>query len=154
MQDFALGVSLFLVTVTFVLGLFPGFLEPFTSGPGGAEQAQADRVAGSIVLNLSTAEGKNTLNATRLRTVLDKSEPELRERYGLDSTTGINITVRELDGQEIVEIDGQTLATAEKRKNQSAVSVGRVITLDNRTVYNKVDADKCRPGCRLVVKVW
>lgn len=154
MQDFALGVSLFLVTVTFVLGLFPGFLAPFTSGTNGAEQAQADRVAGSIVLNLSTSQGKNTLNATELGDVLAMSQSELRDRYGLDRSTGLNITVRKLDGHGIVEIDGQTFATPRDRNNQTAASVSRIITLDNRTVANKFDSKKCDPGCRLVVKVW
>nr|WP_136717832.1 hypothetical protein [Halorientalis salina] len=159
MQDFALGVSLFLVTVTFVLGLFPGFLEPFTSGASGAEQAQADQVAGSLVIDLSTGDSKgtlrkNSLNATQLRGVLNKSQPELRQQFGLDSTTGVNITVRELDGDKIVEIDGDKLATAEDREKEPASSVGRIITLNNRTVDGKIDARKCRPGCRLVVKTW
>lgn len=158
LQDFILGIGLFIVTVTFVLGLFPSFLSPFTTGAGGEERAQADRVAGVMVLNLSTDDGKTTLNVTELNRVLQKSQPELRERYGLPETSSVNITVRELDGDRIVQYGGSKMATAERRQNQSSESSARVITIDERTVdRSRLPAGTdsiCRPGCRLIVRVW
>lgn len=158
LQDFILGIGLFIVTVTFVLGLFPSFLSPFTTGAGGEERAQADRVAGAMVVNHSTDAGKTSLNITELNRVLEKSQPELRERYGLPETSSVNITVRELDGSRIVQYGGSTMATAEQRRNQSSESSARVVTVDERTVdRSKLPAGTdsvCKPGCRLIVKVW
>lgn len=153
LQDFILGISLFVVTVTFVLGLFPSFLSPFTTGAGGEERAQADRVARSMVLEHSTAEGRTSLNATALSEALDRSQSELRASYGLPETAGINVTVRELDGNEIITHDGGKMATPKNRDNQTASSVARVITFDGTGIPEN-EENPCNPGCRLVVRVW
>ena len=153
LQDFILGISLFIVTVTFVLGLFPSFLSPFTTGSGGEERAQADRVARSMVVEHATEEGQTSLNASQLQDVLDDSQSDLRLRYGLPENAGVNITVRDLDGNSIVSHDGGKLATEKKRKNQTASSVARVITFDPESIPAG-DPNPCKPGCRLVVKVW
>jgi hypothetical protein len=153
LQDFILGISLFIVTVTFVLGLFPSFLSPFTTGSGGEERAQADRVARSMVVEHATQEGQTSLNASQLQDVLDNSQSDLRSRYGLPENAGINVTVRDLDGNSIISHGGAKLATEKKRKNQTASSVARVITFDPESVPAS-DPNPCKPGCRLVVKVW
>lgn len=146
LQDYITGVVLMLVVVVFVLGLFPNFLSPFDAGVSGAERAQADRVADTLTTNLSVESGRNTLNATTLRGVVNLSQERLRERYALPETVNVNITVRELDGNDIVSTaSGVPLATSQNRKNNTAAAASRVITLDN---------GRCRPGCRLVVKVW
>jgi hypothetical protein len=148
LEDFLIGVSLFLVTLTFVFGLYPGLLEPFSSGVSNAEKSQANRMSRSMVLNLSDGTDRNRLNSTELQKVLDKSESELRERYGLPETASINVTVRKLDGQQIVTYSGTTLAGARDATNQSAATAARVITLTDD------DDGVCEPGCRLVVKIW
>jgi hypothetical protein len=152
LQDFTLGVTLFIVTVTFVLGIFPGYLSPFTTGVTGAERAQADQVARSMLLNLSTADGGNTVNATRLHTVLNQSQEQLRGQFGLPKTAGVNITVVSLNGTKMVRLDrsGDSLATVQGRNNQTAGTVARVVSFRNNTKYRP----RCNPGCRLVIKVW
>lgn len=148
LQDFLFGISLFLVTVTLVFGLFPSFLTPFSSGIGAAENAQADRVSRSMVVNMSVTGERNTVNATRLRRVLQKDETALRERYGLAETASLNISVRSLEDRRVVQYEGVALATDNPSRNQSAGSSARLITFSNRS------SDVCRPACRLVVKVW
>ncbi len=148
LHDFMFGISLFLVTVTLVFGLFPSFLTPFTSGVGSAEKAQADRVGRAMLLNLSEGDERNKLNATELQTVLGKSEAQLRTRYGLPNNANINITVKKLNDHELVTFDGTVMATPNSATNQSAAASARIVTFSNRT------SDACQPACRLVVKVW
>jgi hypothetical protein len=148
LQDFLFGISVFLVTVTLVFGLFPSFLTPFSSGIGAAEKAQADRVSRSMVTNFSVTGERNTINGSELRLVLQKDEATLRERYGLAETASLNVTVRSLEDRRIVRYEGEVMATANPSLNQSAGSSARIITFSNRS------SDVCRPACRLVVKVW
>ena len=145
LQDYVTGVSLLLIVVIFVFGLFPNYLTPFTAGVSGAEQAQADRIGRNMISNLSVEAGRNTLNASRLRSVLALSQPELRDRYGLPNAAEINITVRDPETDRIVTDGGQKLATDRQYRDTTAASIGRVVTLDNGT---------CSPACRLVIYVW
>jgi hypothetical protein len=147
LQDFTIGITVFLLVVVFVLGLFPTFLEPFTAGTSGGERAQADMISRDMLANLSVenSTGDNTLNATELRTVLAGDQSELQARYGVPEHRQINITVRTLDGANVVNDNGVGLATAKSHREETAGTASRIIRLNN---------DTCQPGCRLVVKVW
>ena len=146
LQDFALGISLFLVTVTFVFGLFPSYLAPFTEGPGSGDQLRSERVGEAIILNHSVPGQPNVLNATQLNRTLSKNQTELRSRYGLSAVADVNVTVRELNDGRVVGHGPGTLSTAERAGRQPAAASGRIVKLTNESV--------CRPSCRLVVKVW
>jgi len=145
-QDFAFGVSIFLVVTVFAFGLFPNLIAPVTAGVDGSDRAQADRLARSLIQNHSAGDAQNSLNATRLAGTLDESEAKLQERYGLAETASINVTVREVDDDSIVVDDGDPLATGRPRGNDPAATSSRIVTF--------VDATECRPACRLVVRVW
>ncbi|MFB6085127.1 MAG: hypothetical protein ABEJ94_12870 [Halorientalis sp.] len=146
LQDFVLGVSVFLVVVVFVFGLFPSFLSPFTAGVDASERAQADRLARNLIENHSVQAAGNALNGTALSNTMQKSETALRERFGLSSTSGINVTVRTLDGPRIVRYDGTRLAVGSNRADETGASVSRLVSI--------AGSEKCQPGCRLVVRVW
>lgn len=146
LQDFVFGISIFLLITTFVFGLFPGFLSPFTSGTEATDQAQADRVAESIVLNLSSEASNNQLDVKRLRNTLAKPSPELQKRYGLPAEADMNITVQKLDSREIVRWNGKRLATKKSFNNNTAASATRIVKMNDSSI--------CNPGCRLIVRVW
>lgn len=146
LQDFALGVTLFVLTCTFVFGLFPGYLAPFTAGADGSDQMRTERVSQQLVLNHSTPGDENVLNVTKLHRTLSLSQSNLRERYGLARVASINITVMDSNNQSIVVENGTRLATSQDSRNQPAASTARTVRLSNQSL--------CRPGCRLVVKVW
>lgn len=146
LQDFVLGVSVFLVVVVFVFGLFPNFLSPFTAGVDASERAQADRLARNLIENHSVEASDNTLNGSKLATTMQESDARLRKRFGLSTTADINLTVRELDGERVVRYDGTPLAHGSSRTNQSSGSVSRIVSI--------AGSEKCQPGCRLIVKVW
>lgn len=146
LQDFVLGVSVFLVVVVFVFGLFPNFLSPFTAGVDAAERAQADRLARNLIENHSVETADNTLNGTKLAATVQESESTLRQRFGLATTADVNVTVRDLDGERVVRHDGTPLAHGSSRTNQSSGSASRIVSI--------AGSEKCQPGCRLIVKVW
>lgn len=139
-----MGVSILLVVVVFVFGLFPSYLSPFTAGIGGDQRAQADRVAHTFVSNTSIEAGSNHLDRERVVDVLSENESQLRERWGLPVTAQLNVTIRTLDGERIVGAP-TPLAAGPPRRNRSAASTARIVT---------IDTPPCRQGCRLIVKVW
>ena len=139
LQDYAIGIGIFIIAFMFVLSLFPGLLTPFQSEAGGSERAQAEKVSTTILANLSEGSQQNELNETALSTLFDgsMSEAALLERYGLASTTNINITVETLNGTRNVytstnDVGGSVVATST-----------RLVTIPS-----------CDPACRLVVRVW
>ncbi|QSG06539.1 DUF7287 family protein [Halapricum desulfuricans] len=137
LQDFAVGIGVFLVVFIFVLSLFPGLLSPFQSATGGSERAQAEQVTTQMVENLSEGSDLHHLNETRLWRVLDQSESDLRDRYGLPRTTNINITVETLSGEKTIN------GTDNSFYDREVATSARIVTVEG-----------CSPACRLVVRVW
>lgn len=140
-----LGVTLFLLTTMFVFSLLPGYLAPHMGGIGGDEQAQADRVARTIVSNLSTQFGNATLRTGDLVTILQRDQPAFRERYGLPPTASISVTVRTVPDGGVARAGGSPLTNDENRTYGPAASSSRLVRLTGPA---------CRPTCRLVVEVW
>jgi hypothetical protein len=145
LQDFLLGVSLFLVTTMFVLSLLPGYLSPYTVGVGGDEEAQADRVAQTLVSNLSVAPDDPTLSTSTLDTVLAFEQDDLRERYALPPTARVSISVRTVPNGSVVRAGGAPLTNDLNRTSGSVASASRLVELRGTS---------CDPVCRLVVEVW
>nr|WP_181685618.1 hypothetical protein [Halorhabdus salina] len=142
MQDYVLGISIFLVGFMFVLALFPGLLMPFESTLDGDTEAAADRVSAEIVSNFSEPAEPNVLNTTQLdQTVFNSSRSvaELRSDFGIASDTSLNISVEQLDGVARLNASGNPVTS-----DRTAVSV-RII---------KTGTSGCNPGCRLVVRTW
>lgn len=140
LQDFAIGIGVFLVAFVFVLSLFPGLLTPFQSTASGSERAQAQQVSTEILSNYSAGPQQNNLSAVRMNTLLStSSEADLLDEFGLASSANINITVETLDGTANV-----FKSTNDVRNRELATST-RLVTL--------ADA-RCDPACRLVVRVW
>jgi hypothetical protein len=143
LQDFAVGVGIFLIAFIFVLSLFPGLLTPFQSSASGAERAQAEQVSTQMLNNLSDGSKPNHLDAVAMQSVFSasRSEADLLDRFGLPVTANINITLETLDGDE--NIYSTTNTVGEREVATSA----RIVTIN-------VDDPRCQPGCRLVVRVW
>ncbi|MCU4716590.1 DUF7287 family protein [Halapricum hydrolyticum] len=139
LQDFAVGIGVFLVVFVFVLSLFPGLLTPFQSSASGAERAQAEQVTTQMMHNLSEGSEPNHLNATRVTATLNQPESDLRDRFGLPSTVNLNITVETLDGETHIE------STVNRLYDREVATSARIITMDD---------PECDPACRLVVRVW
>jgi len=139
LQDFAVGIGIFLIAFVFVLSLFPGLLTPFQSSTSGVERAQAEQVTTQMLNTLSEGSQTNHLNASALSDRLDDTEGDLLDRYGLPITANINITVETLNGTKNI------YSTDNNVRDREVATSARIVTLDDA---------RCKPACRLVVRVW
>lgn len=146
-QDFAVGIGLFLLAVAFVFGFVPQVVEPFETGVGASEAAQADRAGALIVGNLSVEDRPNELNHTATDRYFDGLDAdELRNRTGLPFSARVNVTVRELSDDTLVSGATSTWAAGvSHREGREAASATRIV---------RTTGDQCDPGCRVVVRVW
>ena len=71
LQDYVLGVSLFLGIIVVVVGFtIPSVLAPFGSDASAAQTNQADRISGRIVENASLEQAPNELNVTTMAKIV------------------------------------------------------------------------------------
>lgn len=149
--DYVAGVSVFFITIAFILGLMPSFVTPYQSDAGGQDTAKAERIAETLVTNLSMDGEPNRLNVTELKGVLALPRTDLATRYGLRDHEHVNITVNYLDGSAYVENttapSGITLTSEVTYDGGNTGTAVRVVTLNNESAT-------CSPACRLLVRVW
>lgn len=145
LHDYTVGISLFVLTLSTVLaGLF-GFVGPLSTEVGSEEVSQSERVATTVVQNLSTGQRPNELDSGELVATLARSEDDLRTRWGIPQSARLNVTLTTLNGSRIVSDGGSKLTAGSPYQRNVAASTARVVTLDD---------GPCRPGCRLVVRAW
>jgi type II secretory pathway pseudopilin PulG len=147
LQDYALGISVFLIAVLVLLGaLFPTVLTPFTDNVGADKRAQAQRVAAEVVTNASVPGKTNHLNASTVETVTGLGEDALRSRYRLPGSVSVNVTLTSLDGSEVVQsAGGVDLSAGPAPVDRQIASSTRIVTLTDGS---------CQAACRLAVRVW
>lgn len=160
-QDFAVGIGIFLLAIAFVFSYMPSLLTPFSSSVDSGQTAQADRIAATIVDNLSEdSDRPNHLNASAFEEQYGTADDgsDLAAALGLRVANGVaidkaNVTIEKLNQSEDRSdrrIDD--LTGGDPYRDESAASAGRIVTLD--TEGTSVDDDACEPACRLVVRVW
>jgi len=157
-QDFVVGIGVFLLAIAFVFSFFPALVTPYDSSVGGAETAQADRIADRIVNDTSTGT-PNELSIYQFENkYMDKSESDLIEPLGIrgDADKGatydnVNIRIELINGSDTVVRNGtEKLTTGPSYDNQSAASSARIITFNDES-----DLDPGNQSAyRLVVRVW
>lgn len=145
LQDFAIGIGIFLLVFIFVTTQFPEFIGPLQPSVEGSEYAESERVSEQMVTDLSIPGRPNTLNATRVTDLLDDDSSTVRQRFDVPRSTFINISVQSLDGSEILSSGGTLLASGGTPGDQAAATSSRVV---------QVDSVCPEPACRLVVTVW
>lgn len=149
-QDFAVGISIFLLAVAFVFAFVPQVL-PATDG-GQGQQSLADRAAATLIADTSLPEDANTLHGSEVSgEFLSQSWPNetLNDRLGLPETVQVNVTFRHLNGTRVDGINGWNASIGDSYGEQETVSVAsRVVRFDESTGVCTDDP------CRLVVRVW
>ncbi|WP_423744788.1 hypothetical protein V5735_01715 (plasmid) [Haladaptatus sp. SPP-AMP-3] len=135
LNDYVLGISVFLLTVAFVVAFLPGIFTPFNAPIGDSTTARASRGATFIVGNLSVDGHPNVLDQARTAAFFQRNETELRETLGFPRTTDVNVTV--------VEEATRTVAWAagDAPGEHPTAATGRVVRI-GATTY------------RLTVRVW
>lgn len=135
-QDYAVGIGLFLLVVVFALTFLPGILAPFGTIDQDQREAQAERVADTLVDRALLEDGRVHLNWTALEDQL--AVGDLPSTVGLSGPASVNVTVEHLGNETTVLTGGRTY------DGQNAGTWTRLVTADER----------CADGCRLVVRVW
>lgn len=143
-QDFALGISVFLLAVAFTFAFVPTILAPFDAGTTGSQSAQADRVATTVVGNISAADQPNlVVDNDTLNDEFD-TEADLAGVYGLPNTASVNVTVTNISSGEIVGDPTLTKGEPVDQDQQVGTATRIIRTTD----------DRCDPACRITVRVW
>ncbi|PSP55251.1 hypothetical protein BRC82_06695 [Halobacteriales archaeon QS_1_67_19] len=138
--DFVVGMSVFLLTVAFVVGFLPGVFEPFTAS-GEGDVLAADRTA-ALLADQSLAESGTAgrLNATCTAEFFDADgavgdcrfdadAADLDAALGLGPATAVNVTIAE--NGTVRTVDGVELAAgSEPPASESVVVSRRVVLLD------------------------
>lgn len=153
--DFALGISVFILTIALVFAFVPSALTFAEADPGAKESKQANRAAGTLIENLSTDQRQNELNGTATGDYFNSTSNEsaLQEDLALESTTEINVTVRWLDGTQVAAVEdsygNDILLTGGRSipEGQPTAEIVRLVTISN-------DDIDCSPACQFIVHVW
>jgi hypothetical protein len=137
----ALGV--FIVVVAFVLSYVPTFFSPYSSPIQSDQTAQSDRIAFQVASDLGTENAERRLNASRTTEFFSPAAApvdgdDLRSRYGLTSTTHVNVTLQTVESEP-------DLAVGDPYGDHAVAASAHVFT---------DGGDACHPTCRLVVRVW
>lgn len=167
-QDFALGVSVLLLTI---IGAFlfvqTGVFQTFDTTTPGTSAAQADRAASHLVENYSV-DGTHAIirydERGGIDRELDDDLDDFLTQAGIDVSTrrraDPNVNVSIVSNETLVDggtaparHDGDLLAWGEDTAGTENVATTiRVVRLRNDEVPGSKDL--CDPNCWLVVRVW
>lgn len=160
-QDFAVGISIFLLVVGAVFLMFPSLFTPYEQaiadeGP----DSQADRIGMLIADNVTgDADGANELTDDEIEYWFDKNDDELREAVGVSSSTQVNVTMTTMgtsSNQPIelnaTEVDADEAAAGPEYRGRDASTAARIVTLGNCSALDP--STDCETAYRLVVRVW
>lgn len=151
--DFAIGVGIFFVALTFVLATIPGMFSPFV---GAGDTQVADRVATSAATDaFGGPDNPYVLNRTCTVAFFDRMEngtsvptdcrfdttaTTLREVFALDSSQSIQIRIENAD-QGVASIDGVALEAGNDPPSSTSVTTARrTVGIDGTTYWLEVRA--------------
>lgn len=147
--DFLVGMSVFLISLGFVLGFVPGMFDPFVGGTSG-DMIIADRSAAHLSDNalVDSTTDPGVLNTTCTVAFFNDSIPstcrvdtaELPAALGVHRSVSVNATIQ--NEGTVRSIDGVALESGPVPSDLGSVSVAqRVVFLDGES-------------SRLYVRVW
>ncbi|MFC6724261.1 hypothetical protein ACFQE1_07715 [Halobium palmae] len=145
-QDFAVGVSIFVLVVAFALTFLPTTVTPFDDRANAPSSAQADRVATGVLGDLSYDGTSNGLDTEATVEFFDDEDADsIRAAYDLPTTTSVNVSLQNLDGTR-VENDTigdlyRPIAVGDPIRPRSVATATRIVALGSDRY-------------RLVVRVW
>ena len=135
LNDYVLGISVFLLTVAFVVAFLPGIFTPFNAPISDSTTARANRGAAFVVNDLSVDHHPNVLNASRTTAFFGQNETQLRGTLGFPSVVGVNVTISETATGSVDWTAGGTPG------DRPAAATSRIVRIGTESY-------------RLTVKVW
>lgn len=146
-NDYALGVSVFLLTVLFVFAFVPTVFSPFRAPIDDATTARADRASSYLVGSLSE-ERTNVVPSHRAEAFFtnNKTAADIREYVGLSAATSVNVAMSEPDSDVVGTVNGTQLGGGDPVRDGPTAASSRIVVVErpdgSRTVY------------RLTVRIW
>lgn len=139
-MDFAVGVSVFLVTVAFAFTFVPGIIAPF-AGSGVGDPVTANRLADDLVGDRLAGPGSQyVLSADRVEGFFASGTP-LDDRLPVPRFRNVNVTLEAQDGTPAV-VNGTTAVAGQATPTDADVTVAwRVVSVNDTRM-------------ELVVRVW
>lgn len=148
LNDFAVGVTLFLFTVLFVYAFIPQLLAPFDLSDGGGDPIRSDRTAKHLTEGvLSPEDSTNLLDGDCTEAFFRNmshsncpsySPASLPSLTGNPDTDRLNVTISD-GNNSIVTYNGTTLARGSvPAESENIVSSTRVVELDGNVYYLRV----------------
>lgn len=147
-QDFALGMTVFLLTAAFVFAFLPALTVGSDPGPGVGAESAAQRASGTLLADLDDGGGA-ALDATATATFFS-SPGDPGPALGLDDRYSANVTVLDAASGEPVTISpgGSPVRLA------TGPAAADRVTATHRRLVRVPGAAACDPTCHLVVHVW
>lgn len=137
LNDYVLGMSLLLLSVVLVFGLFPGIFQPFEAEIGTEERTTADTLSGELVDNSTVLDTRQTVEFDALNATLEDLEDD-SAAVGIPDWMQWNATL--VDDGVVLRQNGSVW-----RDEPAGTSV-RFVALEGE--------DDCEHGCQLIVRVW
>jgi hypothetical protein len=143
LQDFAAGVGLFLVVVATAITLLPPVLAPFDAPITSDQGATVERLGDEVTRELTINGSDNRLDPPATTDFFSphttpSDAGDLRSRFGLGVGTNVNVTLRTVAGVP-------NFALGDRYRDRAVAAEMRIVT---------DGGNRCRPTCRIVVRVW
>lgn len=158
-QDFAVGIGIFILATAFLFAFVPTIITPFADSVG-PESAQSERIAATIVHSLSADDPNHLDGGEFISEYASLEDDALHDRLALRTADGgvpidrVNITVETLDSRlsdpvyVTHEPRNEPMTAGSNDDGRSEASTTRIVTVDGAAVTS------CDPACKLVVRVW
>ncbi|MFC7073650.1 hypothetical protein ACFQJ7_15375 [Halovenus rubra] len=143
-NDYLLGITIFLVSIILVFGYFPNVFMPFEEEVGNDESVMAENIAAELVENSSVAEAERTVEFAALNRSMDSLANDATQ-VGIPDWLRWNATVRNGTGM-VVESASERLQNGSVWRDKTAATTIRFVRIEQPGV--------CDDGCRLIVRVW
>lgn len=154
LPDFAVGIAIFLVTITFVVVFVPQLVVPFDDQE---QPAVAERIASDLSKDSLAERGTpSMLNVSRTLAFFDEELES--ERLGVDSTYSVNVTLRNASsdarGSATLCDDGGSIADCDDAGGPP-LEAGPPVPRDDRSVSTaRVGVFTAETDAVLEVRVW
>jgi hypothetical protein len=149
LNDYALGMGVFVLAVTITFAVIPSIFAPFTAPIESDQSVQANRVADQVLDDMTVDGTRNTIEDSKANTdFFDGSvdADDLRDRYGLSVTSQINVMIVWDDDPN------DRIQMGEEYGDRPVASAVRVVVGYDNIVGNP--GANCQPTCRLIVRIW
>lgn len=143
-NDYVIGMTLLLLSITLVFGYFPGIFQSFEEEVSNEEEAMATNIAAELVENSTVTGTKQTVSFDKVNGTLYSLVND-SQQAGIPDWVHWNVTVLDVDSN-VISHDGERLSNGTNWQGERVASTIRFVRAQDDT--------DCDDGCRIVVRVW